>query len=271
MSKIKKRYCWNCGNEVPYIEYKQMISIPKCINCGVLYPEKKKLEAELTLKQEQYLATRSDKDMNEFFKDIPQLTFNLICKVLKREQKKLDPELIWDKANWAVSILVRYYKNKPDFKISGSFCGYISQMILYPLFNKKDKDKEEREVSLSTPIKSESESNSKKSLEDFISLNTMNFDYSSDVEEELIKSEMQKEIPNKIIDFVKNFIKICYEEKKISIIEMYELFVLFNLFCKKKNISYFQEIFKTSTPKIQDIWNEMLNLLNEKLQESKYE
>ena len=266
MARINKRFCWNCGCEVPYIIYKNMSEIPKCSNCGVLYPEKKKLEAELTLKQDKYLKTRSKKDMEDLFADIPKLTFNLICKVLKKQQIVLEPEIIWDKANWTVMTLISYYKNKPNFKIEGSFVGYISQMILYPIFNQNEIKKNKTEISIENTV-GNNNSNDSKTIEDFICSNTMNIDYSSDVEKDILAEEKKKELPIIITNFISEFLNKAYKDNIINLNETYELYVLFDLFVKRRTLTYFNEAFKSSKPKIQDIWEKMISVLCEKLRE----
>ena len=150
MPKITK--CWNCGNEVKKINYASYVEIPTCPKCGVQYPEKPKLEAKLTLLQNEYFSNPTDSNFQRLFEPLKELTFHIICHYLNKTSTFLDSDEINDMVQWTLCKLVSYYKEKEGFKITGSFTGYIEQVVLYPIYNKKDKERRQNEKSLFTPL-----------------------------------------------------------------------------------------------------------------------
>ena len=167
MSKIK--CCWDCSKEVPYQEYNSIDFIPKCPHCGALYPEKPKDEALLSIYQDDYLADRSDKNFNKLFNLISKVTFNIICHKLKCSSSYEGQDDIWDKVQWTLEKLTRYYREKPNFKITTSFIQYIGQVVLYPLYNKDEQEKNKKELSIHTPKFKNSKDKSTKELCDYLS------------------------------------------------------------------------------------------------------
>ena len=170
MGKIK--YCWNCNNEVPYQEYDNIKFVPKCKKCGALYPEKPKDEALLSIYQDEYLKNRTDKNLNKLFNLMSKVTFNVICHKLKCTSSHEELDDIWDKTQWTLEKLTKYYKEKPDFKITTSFVQYIGQVILYPLYNKDEQDKQKKEISIHTPKYNNSKDKNNKELFDYLSKDT---------------------------------------------------------------------------------------------------
>lgn len=204
MSKIK--YCWNCKCEVPYQFYNNIDYIPKCPKCGVSYPEKPKDEALLSIYQDEYLKDRSEKNFNRLFTLLNRVTFNIIRHKLKANSSYEQLDDIWDKVQWTLEKLMKYYTEKENFKISTSFVQYISQVVLYPLYNKDEKEKKEKEISIHTPKFSNSKN--AKELNDYLSKDTdggiseaeINIDYETDCDR-LVKES---------IEFIKTTIDSLY-------------------------------------------------------------
>lgn len=159
----KKIKCWNCGEPVDRIIYSEN-TVTHCCKCGCIYPEKPKLEAMLTVYQDKYLQDRTSENREMLFKPMKDLTFNIICSKLKKSQGR-PYEDIEDMTNWTLLKLWEYY-SKPNFKITGSFTGYISKMVLFPLYNAKDKEKSKIEISIYSPLKEDSEKTIMDCLED---------------------------------------------------------------------------------------------------------
>lgn len=229
MNKIK--YCWNCGNEVLYRTYKDINFIPTCPKCGSLYPEKPKDEALLSMYQDEYLKNRTDENFNNLFKLLSKVTFNVICHKLriKSSYEKIDD--IMDKVQWSLEKLAKYYKEKPNFKITTSFIQYIGQLVLYPLYNSSDKEKEEKEISLSTPLFGKEGDKGTKELLDYLSKEddgNINF-----IEDEISYSQSEKALSSKSLEFIKDSVNSMYDyykNEKSSFKNAYYLLILYYLF-----------------------------------------
>ena len=150
--KKKKKFCWKCGNPVESQDYEKIDFIPKCSNCGALYPEKPALEAKLAVYQEDYLQTRAEKDFKKLINPLYDMIFNIICSRLKKSGVRLLRDDIEDMVQWSLCTLISYYKEKPEFKIRGSFTSYIEQVVLYPIYNKRDKVRKKKEISIYTNV-----------------------------------------------------------------------------------------------------------------------
>lgn len=148
---MKIKYCWNCGREVPYQTYGEIDYVPKCDSCGVSYPEKPKDEALLTIYQDEYLNDRTDANFSKLFVLLKKVTFNVICHKLKSKSSYKQLDELQDDVQWTLEKLVQYYKEKPDFKITTSFVQYISQLVLYPLYNKIEQERKYKTISIHTP------------------------------------------------------------------------------------------------------------------------
>ena len=206
MGKIK--YCWNCGHEVPYQIYENIDYVPVCSECGTEYPEKTKDEAMLAMCQNKYLADRSDKNFNELFKLLNRMTFNVIRHKLKAKSSWEHLEDIYDKVQWTLEKLTKYYKEKPDFKIKASFAEYIGQIVLYPLYNKEEQERHKNEISIHTPLFGNTDKSTKE-LNDYLSKdddgNINNVENSVDYENN------QRYLIIKSLDFIGKSIDALYE------------------------------------------------------------
>ena len=205
---MKIKHCWNCGIEVPYIEYDNINYIPKCKECGVLYPEKPKDEALLSIYQEEYLNDKSDENLSRLFELLKKVTFNVIRYKLKSKSSYEQIDEIWDKVQWSLEKLLMYYKEKPDFKITTSFVQYIKQVVLFPLYNKVEKERQKKEISIYTPKFKNSDKNSKE-LCDYLSKSVDGG--LEELENEMDYDTNKNGIIGKSVDFIKDVALSIYE------------------------------------------------------------
>ncbi len=140
MARRKYVICCLCGYQHPIIEkpYPQL-----CPGCNKIYWEKPINERRLMLLQEKYDASgRQDKEpFQEMLLIIEPILHNLIASKLKSSAIYLEEEKRYDLVmDSLVSFAEKY--NKPGFKITGSFVGYLKTHILNPLYNPKKKRRE---------------------------------------------------------------------------------------------------------------------------------
>ena len=210
MARIK--YCWKCNCEVPYQEYNNINYVPICKNCGAKYPEKPKDEALLSIYQDEYLQNRSEKNLNQLFNLMSKVTFNVICHKLKQTSSHEELDDIWDKVQWTLEKLTKYYKEKPNFKITTSFVQYIGQVILFPLYNKDEQEKQQKEISIHTPKFNNSKDKNNKELFDYLSKDTdggIN-ETESNIDYEITQNHLTKES----IDYINTVIESLYDYEK---------------------------------------------------------
>ena len=210
MSKIK--YCWNCKTEVPYREYNNIKFIPTCPKCGVKYPEKPKDEAFLSIYQDEYLANRTEENLNKLFTLMSKVTFNIICHKLKCTSSHEQLDDIWDKVQWTLEKISKYYKEKPNFKIGTSFVKYISQVVLFPLYNKDEQEKQKKEISIHTPKFSNSKDKGNKELYDYLSSDTDGG--INQTEYELDYENDQNHLTKESIEYISTVLESLYEYEK---------------------------------------------------------
>lgn len=223
---MKIKHCWNCGIEVPYIEYDNINYIPKCKECGVLYPEKPKDEALLSIYQEEYLNDKSDENLSRLFELLKKVTFNVIRYKLKSKSSYEQIDEIWDKVQWSLEKLLMYYKEKPDFKITTSFVQYIKQVVLFPLYNKVEKERQKKEISIYTPKFKNSDKNSKE-LCDYLSKSVDGG--LEELENEMDYDTNKNGIIGKSVDFIKDVALSIYEydgfKNCIYMLLLYKFFI----------------------------------------------
>lgn len=255
---MKKVKCWNCGHEVPRLNYAEINYVPICEHCGSKYPEKPKLEAKLTEYQDEYLNNRTQENLNKLFSPMRDMIFNLICSKLKKKSQCRTYEDIEDMVSWTLCKLVSYYTTKPEFKISGSFVGYISEVIKFPLYNEKDKNRQELEKSIYDPLNDDSDD----TILDKLSNETYELDIST------IFGETESNMTvNYVMDYVKTSIKMMYEvtEEKSKFSKSLNLMILINHFFNQKSNRFFSEWWKMSDIDLKDKFMKCTDILKENL------
>lgn len=267
----KQTYCWKCGGVVRKIKYSECAEIPKCPHCGVRYPEKPKIEALLTLQQESYLEDRSQSNLNALFFTLHKLTYNIICSKLKHSAMSLSRERIEDMTQWSLMKILSYYKEKPDFKINGSFIGYVSQVVLYPLYNKKDKDMELNEISIDAPIGNGCDK--ERNLLDIISLESMNSDIM--VENRILSRNDYDSMIDHVGEFIEKMLDTMYDSsekngEKGKFTKVMEMVTAYRHFIFKKHENFFSEIWKTCSCGLEDEFNATMKILKKTLCSNNY-
>lgn len=261
MGNIRKAKCWNCGTEVPKIKYDEIKYIPKCPKCGCNYPEKPKLEAKLTEYQDEYLKNRTQANLNKLFSPMRELVFNLMCSKLKKMGQCRPYEDVEDMVSWTLCKLVSYYTTKEEFKIAGSFTGYISEVIKYPLYNEKDKEKSTNEISMFEPLGEDSD----ETILDKLS----NDSYEFDVLKVLDESESNILVKH-IMDYLETSLITMYDvtNDKCKFSKTLNFMILINHFINKKTNRFFSEWWKMSDVELRDNFTKCTDLLKEILYRS---
>jgi hypothetical protein len=154
MIKVKCTIC-NTQNELQPQDYekviyndKEIINIfTKCIECRASHFNAPTNESKLFTLQEMYLKNKDSDILGKMYLIIYDIANNIIFKKLLNSGK-FQQEDLEDKVSETAGKLITYYLKKPGFKIEDSFTSYITQIALYPLYNKKTKLKDQNEMSL---------------------------------------------------------------------------------------------------------------------------
>jgi len=144
-----KKKCSNCNKVVHYEDDNLPILCPYC---EVKYWEMPKNERVLHKLQDQYLETRKESILGEMALIMKKIIKNLVIKKLKESGSYNSQEELEDVVYDSLLKIINYYQSKPDFSIEYSFVGYLSQIILYPLYNAKKKERQSKEISMQTEI-----------------------------------------------------------------------------------------------------------------------
>lgn len=153
MAKSKKYITCNTCNH-KYLKIQDVHSPVRCPECKELYWRRPIVEKQLMDLQDKYFKDRSNnKPFQEMIIIIEQLLHNLIASKLKSSAVYLEEEKRHDLVMDSLLTFMEKYNKNPDFKITGSFIGYLKDLVLNPLYNPKKKKREQLECSLSTPLK----------------------------------------------------------------------------------------------------------------------
>ncbi|MDA3855877.1 MAG: hypothetical protein PF569_06445 [Candidatus Woesearchaeota archaeon] len=155
MSKKKHTYCCKCKHKYTKEENKRPPKL--CPNCNIRYWDKPNVECDLALLQDRYLEDREAnlESFQEMMIIIEQLLHNIISSKLKSSAVYLEDEKRHDLVMTSLVSFMEKYINNPNFKISGSFIGYLQTHVLNPMYNPKKKQRELLETSINTPITSD--------------------------------------------------------------------------------------------------------------------
>lgn len=209
LGKRKVIKCWSCKK---VLKNRDSSYNYHCPYCNAEYANKPKNEAFLSVLQDKYLTTRDEKYLNSMMVILNDITYNLICSRLKSSGKFLDEDSIMDKVQWTL-LKMTYYYRKPEFKITSSFIEYIKQVILYPLYNYKQKQLDDTEISLFTPISGEDNEN--KTLMDKLS-NMSYLDGKNDIENKLFSNIEKDNLIITVNDFIKSLVNQAYKYKDFN-------------------------------------------------------
>ena len=137
------------------------------------------------------------------------MTFNVICHKLKANSSHEQWDDIWDKVQWSLEKLAKYYKEKSDFRVTTSFNKYIGQLVLFPLYNKDEQDRQKNEISIHVPKFGKTDV---KELNDYLS--KTNDGEISEVEKNLDYEVNRNYLTTKSLEFIKQTINALYEHEK---------------------------------------------------------
>lgn len=254
--------CWKCHEPLGDI---YTITNFMCPHCEAQYANKPINEAKLSILQEEFLKTRDNSVLNKMMIIMQDIIYNLICSKLRSSGKFLNEDDILDKVQWTLLKMTSYYRRE-SFKITTSFTEYLSQVILYPLYNYKQKDIDYNEISIFTPLGKDS-NNNEKTILDKISEQPM-LDGSAEVEQYLF-NEIEKE--NTILqvkDFIHSMALIAYNKKGFS--TSLKLLILYNHYLKKRSNRFFNTWWETEPNglELRDQFEQSLEILKGVLYES---
>lgn len=257
----KRIYCWNCKIEVQPVEYAKIKVKPVCPRCGCFYPEKPEIEAKLSLAQEEYLNNRTDENLAKLFEPLTKLTFNIICSKLKQSGKSEDPDKINDKVQWTLLKILSYYKDKPEFMIEGSFISYIGQVVLFPLYNKKDKEREVKEMSIYTPLDEKGAEGKRTLMDKYIEDNVV------EIDDFIFREESKEHTIKMMSEIIATSIDVLYKQNK-NFAECLNLVTLLYHYTSRKPDRFFSDWWRMSSISLRDNFNSCLEIIKKNLYRS---
>jgi len=217
-----------CSHCKETIEYKNNKCKPQiCPFCKDKYSLKPLLEYKLFCLQEVFLKDKTNQKIsNDFFTLLDKYINRLILKKLKIKKLSYTKSVIREKINYTIYKLYIYYQ-KPEFKIEGSFAGYINQVLLDTFYNRKRR-REESHDSLNQKINEE-----KNEIIDnifFYGYHTL-ANIEVDVEEEIINRD--KSIIDKLYQIISYVSSLVKEKENVKHKYLYMLGIYY--FLNKKS------------------------------------
>jgi len=263
-TKKKRRsnvHCWQCKKKLIKDTSEGFVDEPNliCPSCGAEFADKPFIEARLHILQKEYLQTRDSKIFGEMLKLMQDITYNQIVSRLRSSGVFLDPEDIKDKVHWGLEKMIILYSN-PNFRITTSFIEYIGNVVLYPLYNYKQKDKDENEISMFTPIGHSKGSDKEYTYFDQLKETPVLTGYNET--EEYFYSESHKEHTINIVnDYIDKVVTIS--NKKRDFATALKMAVLFNQYLNKKSEKFFAGWWKTEGITFRDYFEKSVTLLRD--------
>lgn len=256
--KKKKLKCWQC--HTPLTNYDSSYNY-LCPHCNAEYANKPLNEAKLSILQNEYLATRDNKVLNKMMIIMNTLVYNLLCSRLKSSGKYLDEDDVMDKVQWTL-LKMTYYYSKPEFKIGSSFTEYLKQVILYPLYNDKQKEIEQMEISLFSPLSNDEES---KTLIDKLS-DTPYLEGKNEVENHLFGNIEKDNLVNIVNSFLQSLCLQAYKTKGFP--TALKLMILYSHYFNKSTDRFFSNWWEIEDMELKDIFEKSQTVLKETIHES---
>lgn len=175
------------------------------------YSNKPKIENTLFILQDEFI------DSNRNPKILEKMYFVLDAYIRKLIVKKIRNKIYYDKSFLdektldAIEKLFFYYLENKEFKIQGSFAGYLNLMLLDILYNRNEKEENDHD-SLNKLVDNVNNGNNKKEKID--TLNNMAFSTLNN-----IVLDTEKDLIEKDLYYVKDVIElvnICYNKIKVE-------------------------------------------------------
>ena len=136
MAKRKYIICCVCKHKYEKIE--EVHSPKNCPNCKEPYWRRPIREHELMKLQDEYFIDRLENKyaFDKMIITVEKILHNIIAGKLKSSAVYLEEEKRHDLVMESLLTFMEKYQN-PDFKITGSFIGYLNDLVLNPLYNPK--------------------------------------------------------------------------------------------------------------------------------------
>lgn len=262
LKKKKLISCWNCRIKLEKPEEEGLVDKNNliCPKCGVEYADKPFIEAKLHILQKEYLGSRDQKIFVEMLKLMEGIIYNQIVSKLRKSGVFLDPEEIQDRVHWSIEKILILYSNV-NFKINTSFIEYLGDMILYPMYNYKQKGKDQNEVSIFTPI-GYSKTDKEKEYTYLDQLKeTPIFEGYNEVEDFFYGDASKSYMIDLVTDYVDEVITISNKKKGFE--TSLKMAILFNQFLNKKSDRFFAGWWKTEGLPFRDFFEKSVTLMRD--------
>lgn len=252
-----KKGCSNCNKKVHFEEDDLPILCPYC---KVKYWGKPKNERILHTLQDKYLVNKDEKTLGEMAVIMQKMIKNLVLKKLKESGSYSSQEDLEDVVYDSLLKVIHYYRTKPEFSIETSFTGYLSQVILYPLYNGKKKERQSKEISMQTEIGDGTRS---MTLEDRV----MKFQDESylSTEDHFFKDVHLEQLINSMTEFLEEVFQAIYTQQSMR--EALLNWTLVNHFLEGKSERFFNHCWDIYENSIRDNYEYTLSQLREFLLE----
>jgi len=191
------------------------------------------------------------------------LVYNLICSKLKKSGKHLDEDDVMDKVQWTL-LKMTYYYNKPEFRISTSFTEYLKQVILYPLYNYKQKEKDAMEISLFSSL-GNNEDGKDRTLIDKLS-DTPYLDGKNEVENFLFNEIEKDNIINTVQSYITSLVEIANAKQNFK--TALKLMILYKHYFNKSTDRFFSNWWNVEGIELKDYFEKSQTILKNMIYES---
>jgi len=227
---VNRTKCKVCKKFVTIEEYDP----PKlCPLCRALYWDKPEVERTLHLYQDDFLESRDENIFTKMCLIFQEIIHNNIVAKLKGKVVAIQNEEIEDMVSETLVKLITYYR-RDTFRITDSFNGYISQMVLNPLYNKPKKDREQKNVSISISI-NEGRKGGDKEVNLIDRIEAEGGKYGT---EEWIMNEYQKKLQVKVLsEYIESIFVIATKEQ--GLYEAYKIITLLTFFLESRSERFF--------------------------------